>query len=115
MRGSCTLELGLSLSSSPAYLIQTANVHVEGLGEQGTSRDGPVRSVLVLGLAVCLVQDHGPHRVKLGKSKQVDVGDDKIHQIVEVFGTFHTCIDIVPCCHGEEVINIRFQFEQNIS
>ena len=42
MRGPCTLKLGLSLYSSPSYLVEAAHVLVQGFGDERAGQDGSV-------------------------------------------------------------------------
>ena len=62
-----------------------------------------------------LVENHSPDRVQFGERKQVDVLDDEVHKVPEMPGSLQTCIYVVSCCGGKQVIDIRFQVEQDLS
>ena len=113
MRGACTLELGLSLSSSPPWLIQFANVRIKGFGEERTCRDSSVWPVWVFRFTMTLVKYHSPDRVQVFQRKQIGVLDDQVEEQPEVPNTLHPSIHEMPCRYRREVNNIWFQAKKN--
>ena len=78
MAASSTLELSGSLSINPSRFIETTNILVQCLGQEGAGGDGAVRAVRLLVLAMSLVEYHSPDTVEVFKRRKINIPDDHV-------------------------------------
>ena len=95
MRNPFSLKLTISLIVVPAGNMKVSDVEVQGLGDDRTGGDGPIRPIGLLVLVVPLEQDDGIDDVDLSDISIVDVINKGVEEEMEMFPPSRSSVIVV--------------------